>query len=72
MGTMARDTKALTDECEFFDEPTKDMKMAALRTTCAYAENAAEAEEFAMMLGIHPRQLREDEDYITREPTKFA
>jgi hypothetical protein len=68
---MARDTKALTDECEFFDEPTDDMKRAALRTLCGHAKDASEASEFALMLGVHPSQLN-DASRVPPLPGRFV
>jgi hypothetical protein len=54
---MARDTKALMDEVEYFDEPTLEMKRAAQRTICAYATDAAEAALFLDMCGVDPIQV---------------
>lgn len=68
---MARDTKALTDECEFFDEPDDSTKMAALRTICAHAKDAQDALELASMLGVHPSQLTEGDAMVT-VPAKFT
>lgn len=68
---MARDTKALTDEVEFFDEPSRDTKMAALKTICAHSTDVSEALEVALMLGVHPSQLKEV-DRVDHGPGRFV
>lgn len=60
---MARDTRARTDEVEWFDEPTLETKKAAQRTLCSmtvrHDGDASVAAELMMMCGIHPSQDRE-------------
>lgn len=56
---MPRDTRALTDEVEYFDEPADDMKRAARLTICSFAENVDEAHEFMKMCGLHPSQWQD-------------
>lgn len=56
MSQMARDTRALTDEVEHFDEPTNDMKRAARRVVAANAADAKECALFLDMCGLHPSQ----------------
>ena len=57
---MIRDSRALTDQVDFFDELTDDQKARARRTVCANAvgyttaEMADDAAELMLMLGIHP------------------
>lgn len=56
---MARDTRALTDEVEWFDEPTDDMKRAARKIIAGRSDNADEAAEFMRMCGVHPSQWKD-------------
>lgn len=62
---MARDTRALTDEVEHFDEPTAEMKKATQRVTCSYAYKHGlppeATRELLLMLGVHPSQIPEPE-----------
>jgi hypothetical protein len=59
MKPVARDTRALTDEVEHFDEPTGDMKRAARRVCAAFATDAEEAAMFMKMCGVHPSQWKD-------------
>ena len=54
---MARDSRALTDQVDYFDELTEDQMARARLTVCANSANAAEATEMMMMLGIHPSDV---------------
>ena len=67
---MARDSGALTDECEYFDEPDIEMKKAAQRTICRFADDAAEALMFMKMLGVDPQALKETEMPV-RDPVRL-
>lgn len=52
---MARDTRALTDEVEHFDEPTPEMKRSAQRVVCEHAFDLVDAVDLLQMLGLHQR-----------------
>lgn len=56
---MARDTTALTDEVEFFDEPTVEVKKRAQRVVASHSTDAAEARIFLQMLGLDAAQINE-------------
>jgi hypothetical protein len=58
---MPRDSKNLTDAVEYFDPPSQEQKQKARMTVCCFAENADDATELMMALGIHPNQ---DEDSV--------
>lgn len=62
---MARDSGALTDECEYFDEPDLEMKRAARRTIAVSTRRLGisdeEAVEMMKMCGVHTSQTGEPE-----------
>jgi hypothetical protein len=58
---MPRDSKNLTDAVEYFDPLSQDQKEKARMTVCHFAENATDATELMMALGIHPSQ---DDDSV--------
>lgn len=59
MKPVARDTRALTDEVEHFDEPTNEMKRAARRIVAANANDPDECVTFLKMCGLHPTQWKD-------------
>jgi hypothetical protein len=58
---MARDSRNVTAVCDEPSEITGDQRDHARLTVCRFAEDASEAEDLMMMLGIHPRQKPEDD-----------
>ena len=56
---MPRDSKNLTDAVEYFDPLSEEQKDKARLTVCHFAENANDAAELMMALGIHPNQSDE-------------
>jgi hypothetical protein len=53
---MARDSKNLTDAVEYFDPLSEDQKSKARLTVCGLANDAEDAKELMLALGIHPSQ----------------
>lgn len=74
---MVRDSRVLTDEVEFFDPLSEEQKEAMRRLIGANAvgdnlpEQAADALTLMMMLGVHPSQIDEDEEYLTAMPQEM-
>jgi len=70
---VARDTRALTDEVEFFDEPTPEQQRAARHTICLLGDRhgatPVEIGDILRMLGIHPRQA---DDIMQRPSTPYS
>lgn len=62
-----RDSKAMTDLCEYHDPPTAEQTMKARRVVAGNATDAADAAELMKMLGLFPGQEREYEP-ITAPP----
>lgn len=58
-----RDSRNVTAVCDDAEEVSKEQADAARLTVCSFAEDAAEAEEFMKMLGIHSSQ--DSESLIT-------
>lgn len=58
---MPRDSKNLTDAVEYFDPLSQEQKDKARITVCHFADNAKDAADLMLMLGIHPSQ--DDEVY---------
>lgn len=54
-----RDSKAMTDLCEYHDPPTAEQIMRARRVVAGNADDAADAAELMKMLGLFPGQERE-------------
>lgn len=57
---MAVDYTAYADQCEYFDEPSEETKVAARRVIASFANDAQDALDLFEMLGVHPRQLAEE------------
>lgn len=56
---MAVDHQALADEVDNFNQLSIDQKARARRVAAAHSVDAAECDDFLMMLGIHPTQERD-------------
>ena len=66
------DRRALTSEVEYFDELTPDQVSKAQRVVAANALDAEDAEVLMMALGIHPKQVQEDEKWKNRVAQKVS
>jgi hypothetical protein len=53
---MARDSKNLTDAVEYFDPLSESQKSKARLTVCGFSDNAEDARQLMLALGIHPSQ----------------
>jgi hypothetical protein len=60
---MARDSKNLTDAVEYFDPLSESQKSKARLTVCGFSDNAEDARQLMLALGIHPSQ---DDDAVPR------
>lgn len=65
---MPRDSKNLTDAVEYFDPLTSEQRSKARKTVCSFAENAKDATELMMALGIHPSQDGEETPILYPAP----
>lgn len=54
-----RDSKAMTDLCEYHDPLTDEQIAKARRIIAGNATDTADAVELMMMLGVHPDQEQE-------------
>lgn len=57
------DYSSYTDQCEYFDEPSDELKLKAQRVVAGHhsVTNSEEAIDLLMMLGIHPKQIEEEQ-----------
>ncbi len=57
------DYTSYTDQVEFFDEPSNEVKLTAQRVVCGHSSvvDAEDAAELLKILGLHPEQLEVEE-----------
>jgi hypothetical protein len=55
-----RDSKAMTDLCEYYDPLTDEQIRLARRLVAGNADSVEDAVDLMMMLGIHPSQDGQD------------
>ena len=65
---MPRDSQNLTDQVEYFTPLSEDQRSKARRTVCGFAENATDAAELMLALGIHPSQDGEESPILAPAP----
>jgi hypothetical protein len=63
---VAIDHSSHHDEVDNFDQLSTEQRAAARRTVAHFADDAAECVQFFEMLGISPRQEREEVPEVTR------